>query len=122
MRRALNLAFDFEWSRENLFYGQYTRSRSYFNNSELEAKGLPSPEELAMLEPLKDKLPPEVFTTEYSNPVNNNAAGAPQEFARGAKPAGGSRMEISLGRLQPCLEERQGRSLHARLPALLARL
>ena len=73
VRRALNLAFDFEWSRENLFYGQYTRSRSFFNNSELEAKGLPSPEELAILEPLKDKLPPEVFTTEYANPVNNTA-------------------------------------------------
>jgi microcin C transport system substrate-binding protein len=71
VRRALNLAFDFEWSRENLFYGQYTRSRSYFNNSELEAKGTPSAEELAILEPLKDKLPPEVFTAEFANPVNN---------------------------------------------------
>lgn len=70
VRRALNLAFDFEWSRENLFYGQYTRSRSYFNNSELEAKGLPSPEELAILDPLKNKLPAEVFTTEYANPTN----------------------------------------------------
>ena len=71
VRRALNLAFDFEWSRENLFYGQYTRSRSYFNNSELEARGLPSAEELAILEPLRDKLPAEVFTTEFANPVNN---------------------------------------------------
>ena len=70
VRRALNFAFDFEWSNTNLFYGQYTRSRSYFNNSEMEAKGLPSPEELAILEPLKDQLPPEVFTTEFVNPVN----------------------------------------------------
>jgi microcin C transport system substrate-binding protein len=70
VRQALNLAFDFEWSNENLFYGQYIRSRSYFNNSELEAKGLPSPEELAILEPLKDKLPTQVFTTEFINPTN----------------------------------------------------
>jgi microcin C transport system substrate-binding protein len=70
VRRALNLAFDFEWSNANLFYNQYTRSRSYFNNSELEAKDLPTPEELAILEPLKDQLPPEVFTKEYSNPAN----------------------------------------------------
>ena len=70
VRRALNLAYDFEWAKENLFYGQYERSRSYFNNSELEARGLPSPDELALLEPLRDKLPPEVFTTEYANPVN----------------------------------------------------
>ena len=73
VRKAFNYAFDFEWSNANLFYGQYTRSRSFFNNSEMEAKGLPSPEELALLEPLKDQLPAEVFTTEYSNPVSNNA-------------------------------------------------
>ena len=70
VRHALNLAFDFEWSNQNLFYGQYKRSRSYFNNSELEAKGLPGPDELALLEPLRDQVPPEVFTTEYVNPVN----------------------------------------------------
>jgi microcin C transport system substrate-binding protein len=72
VRKAFNYAFDFEWSNANLFYGQYTRSRSFFNNSELEAKGLPSPEELALLEPLKDQLPAEVFTTEYANPVSGN--------------------------------------------------
>ena len=72
VRKAFNLAFDFEWMNTNLFYGQYTRSRSFFNNSEMEAKGLPSPEELALLEPLKDQFPPEVFTTEYANPVSNN--------------------------------------------------
>lgn len=72
VRRALDLAFDFEWANTNLFYGLYTRSRSYFNNSELEAKGLPSPEELALLEPLRDKIPPEVFTAEYVSPGNAN--------------------------------------------------
>ncbi len=70
VRQAFNLAFDFEFSNVNLFYGQYTRSRSFFNNSEMEAKGLPSTEELKILEPLRDQLPPEVFTAEYSNPVN----------------------------------------------------
>ena len=74
VRQAMNLAFDFEWSNANLFFGQYKRSRSFFNRSELEAKGLPSPEELALLEPLRDKLPPEVFTTEYQNPTNPDAA------------------------------------------------
>lgn len=71
VRRALNYAFDFEWANENLFYGQYIRSRSYFNNSDMEAKGLPSPAELALLEPLKDQLPAEVFTTEHKNPLND---------------------------------------------------
>lgn len=71
VRQALNHAFDFEWSNANLFYGQYTRSRSYFNNSEMEAKGLPTAEELALLEPLRGQLPPELFTTEFTNPVND---------------------------------------------------
>ncbi len=71
VRRALNLAFDFEWSNKNLFYGLYTRGRSIFNNSEMEAKGLPSPEELALLEPLRADLPEAVFTQEYANPLND---------------------------------------------------
>lgn len=71
VRRALNLAFDFEWSNANLFYGLYERSRSYFNNSEFEAKGTPDADELLLLEPMRDKIPPEVFTTEFTNPVND---------------------------------------------------
>ncbi len=74
VRQALNYAFDFEWSNTNLFFGQYKRSRSFFNNSDMEAIGLPSPEELALLEPFKDKLPAEVFTKEYQNPVNADAS------------------------------------------------
>ena len=72
VRLALNYAYDFEWANTNLFYGQYTRSKSYFNGSELAATGLPSPQELAVLNELRDSIPPEVFTTEYSNPVNQS--------------------------------------------------
>jgi microcin C transport system substrate-binding protein len=68
VRHALAFAFDFEWANQNLFYGQYERTESYFSNSELAAKGLPSPEELAILKPLADQIPPEVFTTEYRAP------------------------------------------------------
>lgn len=85
VRQALNFAFDFEWSNTNLFYGQYTRSRSFFNNSEMEARGLPSPEELAILEPLRDQLPPEVFTAEFTNPVNDT----PQNRRRNLRQAAG---------------------------------
>ena len=69
VRQALAYAFDFEWSNRNLFYNQYTRTRSYFDNSELAARGLPSPEELALLEPLRKELPPGVFTTVYEPPM-----------------------------------------------------
>jgi microcin C transport system substrate-binding protein len=72
VRQALAYAFDFEWSNRNLFHGQYVRTRSYFDNSELAARGLPSPEELAVLEPLRKELPPEVFTTAYEPPAAND--------------------------------------------------
>jgi microcin C transport system substrate-binding protein len=68
VRRALAYALDFEWSNRALFYGQYTRSRSYFDNSELAATGLPSPEELAILEPFRGRVPDEVFTQAYEPP------------------------------------------------------
>jgi microcin C transport system substrate-binding protein len=74
VRRALNLAFDFEWANQNLFYGQYKRTRSFFEGQELAAAGLPSEAELAILEPLRDKVPPEVFTAEYQNPANEKPA------------------------------------------------
>lgn len=60
-RQALDLAFDFEWTQKNLFYGSYKRTVSYFENSPLRAEGKPTATELALLEPFKDKLPPEVF-------------------------------------------------------------
>jgi microcin C transport system substrate-binding protein len=68
VREALGLAFDFEWSNKTLFYDQYVRTRSYFDNSELAATGLPGPGEMAVLEPLRGKVPEQVFTTEYQPP------------------------------------------------------
>ncbi|MCH9779772.1 MAG: extracellular solute-binding protein [Alphaproteobacteria bacterium] len=68
VREALSYAFDFEWSNKTLFYGQYMRSNSYFSNSELASKGLPSPAELAILNPLRAMLPPRVFAEEYKAP------------------------------------------------------
>ncbi len=68
VRQALAYAFDFEWSNQNLFYGAYTRTRSYFDNSELAATGVPQGDELKILEPFKGQIPDEVFTKEYDPP------------------------------------------------------
>jgi len=80
VRRALGHAWDFEWTNKNLFYGAYARTKSYFSNSELASSGLPGPDELAILEPLRGKVPEEVFTKEYQPPVTdgsgNNREGA----------------------------------------------
>jgi microcin C transport system substrate-binding protein len=73
VRAALAYAFDFEWSNKTLFYNQYTRSESYFSNSELASSGLPSPEELKVLEPLRADIPPEVFTKQYQAPKTDGS-------------------------------------------------
>jgi microcin C transport system substrate-binding protein len=65
VRRALSLAYDFEWANKKLFYNQYVRAGSYFSNSELAATGLPENGELALLEKYRDQLPEEVFTEEW---------------------------------------------------------
>jgi microcin C transport system substrate-binding protein len=68
VREALAVAFDFEWSNAHLFYGAYVRTRSYFSNSELASRGLPSAAELAVLAPFRGRVPDEVFTREYQPP------------------------------------------------------
>ena len=73
LRQAMAYAFDFEWSNEHLFYGQYARTSSYFSNSELAATELPSKAELALLEPWRGKIPDEVFTTVYSPPSTDGS-------------------------------------------------
>ncbi len=69
VRQALSLAFDFESMNRTLFYGLYTRTDSFFEGGELASSGLPEGEELALLEPLRGKVPEEVFTTPYVLPV-----------------------------------------------------
>lgn len=83
VRKAIALAFDFEWTNKNLFFGQYTRSHSFFSNSELGASGPPSAEELALLEPFKDQLSPEVFGPPLQPPVTDGN-GWPRENLRKA--------------------------------------
>ena len=61
VRQAIGLAMDFEWLNRQLFYGIYTRVQGYFPNSDFHAEGLPGPDELALMEPLRAKLRPEVF-------------------------------------------------------------
>jgi microcin C transport system substrate-binding protein len=73
LRSALAYAFDFEWSNKNLFYGQYDRTISYFSNSELASSGLPDGDELALLEPFRDRLPAEVFTAAYAPPSTDGS-------------------------------------------------
>ena len=83
VREALGLAFDFEWSNKNLFFELYKRTHSFFENSDMKATGPPSAEELALLEPFKDKLAPEVFGEPFSPPVTD-ASGRDRQFLKRA--------------------------------------
>jgi len=74
VRRALGLAFDFEWTNKTLFFSQYNRSSSYFSNSNYAAKGLPEANELQLLEPFRHQLPAEVFTQPLKPPSTDPPA------------------------------------------------
>ena len=72
VRRALNLAFDFETTNRNAFFGIYERIPSYYAGTELAASGLPQGKELDILNEVKEDVPPEVFTAPYANPVGGD--------------------------------------------------
>ncbi|MEW5962260.1 MAG: extracellular solute-binding protein [Pseudomonadota bacterium] len=73
VRRALDLAFDFEWTNKNLFFDLYKRTTSFFENSDMKASGPPDAAELALLEPFRDRLPKEVFGEPYLPPVTDGS-------------------------------------------------
>ena len=85
VRRAFNYAFDFEEMNKQLFFGQYTRINSYFDGTELASSGLPQGVELEILEKLRDKVPAEVFTTPYVNPVGGNPEAVRANLREGAR-------------------------------------
>ena len=73
VRNALGLVYDFEWANKNLFYGDYTRTNSYFDNSDLASSGIPQGDELKLLEPFRQELPPDLFTQPFTLPVTDGS-------------------------------------------------
>lgn len=73
VRKALAYAFDFDWENKQFAFGSYKRTHSFFENSELASSGLPSTKELALLTPLADKIPAEVFTATYAPPTTDGS-------------------------------------------------
>jgi microcin C transport system substrate-binding protein len=83
VREAIGLAFDFEWTNKNITYSLYKRVVSYFQNSDMEAKGKPGPDELALLDPFRGKVPDEVFGDPYTPPVSDGS-GSDRQLLRKA--------------------------------------
>jgi microcin C transport system substrate-binding protein len=84
VRKALAYAFDFEWSNKQFAFGTYTRTRSYFENSDLAAKGLPQGKELEILEKYRGKIPDDVFTAEYAPPTTDGSGNARANLKKAA--------------------------------------
>jgi microcin C transport system substrate-binding protein len=81
-REALAIVFDFEWANKNLFYGAYTRTESYFSNSDLASGGLPQGAELALLDRYRAKLPAELFTEPFKLPATDGSGNNRKELMR----------------------------------------
>jgi microcin C transport system substrate-binding protein len=73
IREAIGLVFDFEWTNANIMFGSYRRVTSFFENSDMKAVGVPSPEELKLLEPFRGKLSQAVFGEPYVPPVSDGS-------------------------------------------------
>ena len=86
------IAYDFEEMNKQLFYGQYKRINSYFDGTELASSGLPQGQELQILETVRDKVPAEVFTTPYTNPVGGNPEAVRANLRESDAAAEGSRL------------------------------
>jgi microcin C transport system substrate-binding protein len=73
VREAIGYCFDFEWTSKNIMFNAYTRQRSYFQGGDMEATGKPGPEELALLEPFRGRVPDEVFAEPWVPPVSDGS-------------------------------------------------
>ena len=101
VRMAINLLFDFEWTNKNLFYGAYERTRSYFQNTEYMATGLPEGKELEILEQYREQIPSEVFTEPFENYETDGSGNIRPQLRR------------ALGLLQQAgYELRDGKMIH----------
>ena len=117
VREALALAFDFEWTNKNIMFGSYERTHSYFQNSDMMAKGKPSPEELALLEPYRGKVPDEVFGEPWVPPVSDGSGQDRRLLRRAGELLNAAGWTIKDGKRVNA----KGEPLDRRVPVLRAR-
>lgn len=99
VREALNHAFDFEWTNRNLMYSAYKRTDNYFENSELASSGVPSGAELALLEPFRKQLPPELFSKPFRLPATDGSGNNRQNLREATRLLAAAGWEIRNGKL-----------------------
>jgi len=99
VRKALAYAFDFEWMNKNLFYGAYERTKSYYQDSEIQAKSLPQGGELEILERFRDQIPASVFDEEFSLPVTDGSGNLRKNYREALKLLKAAGYAIQQGKL-----------------------
>lgn len=99
VRKALSYAFDFEWTNKNLFYNAYSRTHSFFSNSDMAAKALPTKAELALLEPHKEQLPEEVLTQVFKAPTYDGSGNIRKEIRQALRLLKSAGWELKGGKL-----------------------
>jgi microcin C transport system substrate-binding protein len=99
VRQALAYAFDFEWTNKTLFYGQYTRTKSYFAGGELASTGVPAGAELEILEKYRGQVPEEVFTTAYEPPSTDGSGNNRANLRKGLEILKGAGWAVQGGTL-----------------------
>jgi microcin C transport system substrate-binding protein len=82
VREAINLTLDYQWLNKTIFYGAYARNKSFFENTQCEAKGTPSGKELELLKPFEKDLPSALFTEEFKNPVTDGSGNARKQLLK----------------------------------------
>ncbi len=99
VRQALAYAYDFEWANKTMFYNAYTRSDSFFSNSELAAHGVPSKAELAILEPFRKQLSPDVFVAAPIPPKTDGSGNVRSNLAQAQKLLADAGWQVRNGKL-----------------------
>ena len=99
VREALSYAFDFEWTNKNLFYNAYKRTNSFFENSELASSGVPSGEELDLLNDYRELLPQKLFQEEYNPPKTDGSGFMRKELQEATKLLQDAGWELQEGKL-----------------------
>ncbi len=118
VRRALGYLFDFEWANKNLFYGAYTRTNSYFANSDFASSGLPTGAELAILDKFRGKIPDEVFTQVFAEPTTDGSGNIRDNLRQALRLLAAAGWTFKNEKLVNAV----GRALRLRVPAGPARV
>ncbi len=85
VREAIGLSLDYEWVNKTIFYGAYTRNKSFFENTEFESSGIPQGKELELLKPFEKELPPELFSKPFENPTTDGSGNARDNLLKAQK-------------------------------------